>query len=194
MSAADDYYGYAPLVTLDRPLALCGLPGSEPGATARVVSMFTGVPLVRVDDQVSHLAGRAYDLLVLQDGVDAALDLEEQVLDKALAKRTCPVIGLSVYSLQRPSARRRLLETCEVRYLCMPLSESVDRVAKASEADARQHAAVRQGGPADGQHLLPVLRFLDRLAREAPATVDIAGRTPMQVGRALADELTGGAG
>ena len=185
----DDYYGYAPLAHLERPLVLCGLPGSEPGATARVVSMFTGLGLVRVDDQVAHLAGQAYDLLVMKEGVDAALDLEQKVLDKAFAKRSPPVIGLSTFTLQRPALREALLASCDVRYLSMTLEEAVHRVRVAALADPRRYAAVRGGDPPDARHLLPKLRFFDRLCREAHDTLDIRERSVMQVGRALADSL-----
>lgn len=184
-----DYYGYAPMTRLDRPLVLCGLPGAEPGATARVVSMFTGIPLVRVTDKVAHLAGEAYELHVMKAGVDAALDLEAQVLRRALDGRSPPVIGLSDFTLQRAALRQELLARADVRYLHMTLEESVHRIRVAALDDPRRYAAIRAGDPPDALHLMPRLRFLDRLCREAPVRIDIREQTPMAVGRALAASL-----
>jgi len=189
-----DYYGYAPLLRLQRPLALCGLPGTERGSTARVVSMFSGVPVVRVEDQVAHLAGCHWDLLVLRDGAEAALALETQVIDRALSGRSAPVIGLSSITLQDAELRARLLAHSTVVHLQLSLSDSLARVQAQSLADPRRHAALRAGEPPTAGLLLPKLRFLERLCRAAHRAHPVGSAGAHEVGRALLETLEEAAG
>ena len=184
-----DYYGYGPLLRLDRPLALCGVPGADVGVTARVVTMFTGLPLVRLTHRVSHVLGQTHGRALLTLGEAAVAEVEADELAKALRGPGSPVISLTSHTLTDPQLRAEVLARCDLVHLRLDLQLALRRIREAAATDPRRHLAVRGGGDADDASVLARLRFLARLCRDAPRHVDIGDRMPIQVGREIVDAL-----
>ena len=133
--AMSDYYSYAPLVRLQKPLLLCGLPGADVAMTARVATMLTGLQLVSVDRRVEHLASNAAELVEFREGREQRLALEEQVIAEALGRRSPPVIAASPVTLTSASLVDRL---AGANWLCLHMT-----VAEAMEAMRRSTTSIR---------------------------------------------------
>jgi shikimate kinase len=184
-----DYYGYAPLVHLQRPLLLCGLPGADVGSTARVITMLTGLPLCRLAHRVAHVVGDSHDRATITLGETAVLAREAQQLEQALAGRSPPVVALTAITLTDARMRRLALEQCDLIYLRLDVHQALKRIRQQCADTPSKHLAVRAGGAANDEEVLARLRFMDRLCRDAPRHVAIDGRLALDVGRALAAEL-----
>jgi shikimate kinase len=186
-----DYYGYGPLFRLQRPLALCGVPGAEVGTTARVVTMLTGLPLVRLAHRVAHVLGESHGRALLTRGEAAVVAEETRQLDEALRGPAPAVIALTSHTLVDATLRRRVLDQCDVMHLRLDLPVALERIRRDAAHDPSKHLHVRGGGDADDDAVLARLRFLDRLCREAPRSLVIGTRLPLEVGRELAARLEG---
>lgn len=184
-----DYYGYAPLLRLERPLLLCGVPGAEVGTTARVITMLTGLPLTRLAHRVAHVVGESHDRALLTLGEAAVLAHERRQLEIVLGGRTPPVVALSPITLTDPRLRRLAIETTDLLHLRIDLRVALARIRTDTTSNPGKHLAVRSGGPADDDAVLARLRFLDRLCRDAPDHIDIGDRLPLDVGREVAMQL-----
>jgi shikimate kinase len=115
-----DYYGYAPLIRPDRPLCLVGLPGSDVGMVARLLSILTGLPSVWLDRAVEHKAGVAVDGIVLARGEAARLDLERELLPPVLRRTTAHLIALGETTLLDPALGALVRSTSTVVYVRKP--------------------------------------------------------------------------
>jgi shikimate kinase len=184
-----DYYSYAPLLTLPRPLILCGIPGAEVGHTARVATMFTGLPLVRLTDRVSHLVGETHTRALITQGEQKLLDLELDQLEKALAMRSPPVIAITSVGLTDRRIRDLAKSAGDLVQLRLNFRVALDRIRADAADNPGKHLHLRNGGVADDEAILARLRFLDRLCREAPAHIDVGRRLPLDVGRQISDDL-----
>lgn len=184
-----DYYSYAPLLTLPRPVILCGIPGAEVGPTARIATMFNGLPLSRLADRVAHLVGESHTRALITQGEQKLLDLELEQLQKALEQRTPPVIALSDVGLTDPRIRALASEAGELVQLRIHFPIALERIRADVHKDPGKHLHLRNGGSADDEAVLARLRFLDRLCREAHRHVDVGERPPLAVGRQISDEL-----
>lgn len=184
-----DYYSYAPLVRLDTPLLLCGLPGADVAMTARVATMLTGLPLVSVDRRVEHLASNAAELVEFRQGRAQRLLFEAEVITEALGRRTPPVIAASPITLTSEDLVSRL---SGARWLCLHMSvdEALDSMRRQVADDRRRHYALRAGGPVDDS-LRPELESLARVLGQAPEQLPVAGRTALEVGEDIAARLMG---
>jgi len=184
-----DYYSYAPLLTLQCPLFLCGVPGAEVGPTARVATMLVGLPLVRLTHRVAHLVGEDHDRALITQGEEKLLDLELAQLHKALAMRSPPVIALSSVGLTDPRIRALATTAGDLLQLRVDLRVALDRIRADAAKNPGKHLHLRHGGAADDEAILARLRFLDRLCREAPTHIDVERRLPLDVGRQICSDL-----
>jgi shikimate kinase len=146
-----DYYSYAPLHRLDRPLVLVGLPGADVGKTARAFNLLTGIPFVWVDRQVEHVLGRSVELVHLEEGAGARIAAEADVWARVFAARTPPVVAASDVSLDDPGVRADVAARTTPVLLDVDLDLAVSRIRSAGEADARAHVALRGAGPFDAR-------------------------------------------
>ena len=185
-----DYYSYAPLVRLQKPLLLCGLPGADVAMTARVATMLTGLQLVSVDRRVEHLASNAAELVEFREGREQRLALEEQVIAEALGRRSPPVIAASPVTLTSASLVDRL---AGAHWLClhMTVAEAMEAMRRQVAEDRRRHYALRAGGPVDDS-LRPELEQVERVLRGTPDRIPIRGRTALEVGEEVAAWLMDG--
>lgn len=185
----EDYYSYKPRASLQRPLVLAGMPGSQVGMTGRVLTMLTGLKLVWVDRQAEHILGRSVEWIDVHAGRPQRLEAEAQVIDKALLERSPPVIATSAVTLTHPDLRRRLEAAGDFLHLRLDPEEAMRRIATESEADPRRYYAIRDGQPFDETWVRARLRFFDRLLRPIEDVVEIGQRMPLEVGRELADRF-----
>lgn len=116
-----DYYGYAPLIRPDRPLCLVALPGGQAGMVARLVSIFTGLPLSWLDRAVEHRAGMAVDGLVLSRGEPAQHAIERDLLPGILRRSTPHIVALGERTLLAADLRDLVASTATLVYLRRPL-------------------------------------------------------------------------
>lgn len=182
-----DYYSYAPLARLARPVFVCGLPGAQPALTARVATMLTGLPLISVDRRVEHLASTSVELVEFREGRAKRLALESMVLLDALGRRTPQVIAGSSVTVSDPRLVRTLAGADWV-LLSMTPAEALAAMKAQVEADARQHYALRAGGPVD-ELLLDELSALAPILDRAAHRIEVRGREPIEVGEDLAQLL-----
>ena len=190
----DDYYSYRPRTALRRPTVLVGVPGSYCGKTARIVSMFAGLPLVWVDRQAEHLLGRSVEWTDVHDGRKARLKAEQKVLDRALGDRSPGGIAASMVTFTHPVLRERLLSTCDVVHLRVTEDEAITRVRRDSAEDRRKHYALLGGEAFDETSLRLRLPFHYSLYSAVSDVIDVDGRPPTAVGQQLVDRLLAAAG
>lgn len=184
-----DYYSYAPRLTLGQPLVLCGIPGAEVGPTARIASMFHGLPLMRLAERVAHIVGESHTRALITQGEEKLLALELEQLNKAIDMRKPPVVALSSVGMTDPRIRALATEACELVQLRIHFPQALQRIRADVTKDPSKHLHLRQGGVADDEAILARLRFLDRLCREAHRHIDVGQRLALDVGRQISDEL-----
>lgn len=184
-----DYYGYAPLATLPRPLALCGLPGSDVGKTARAINLITGIPFVWIDRQVEHKLGRSVELVSLEQGLDPRFAAEREVLDEVLQARTPPLVALTDVTLTAPALRTLVADQMDVVQLHLTIDEAATRVVQQAAKDARAHYALRQAQRVEPAVIRPRLDRLAEPLKGLGRVVRVQGRSPLEVARQIAQEL-----
>jgi shikimate kinase len=132
-TSQDDYYSYAPRVTLDRPLALIGFLGAETSKVGHILNAHLGVPVFDVPRQLEHAVGMSSSQLWVERG-EPSLRLEEsKQIQLALEQTPPPVIVLGEGSLIEPMNRRTVASRCSLVYIRRPLEEAMARVRKQTE-------------------------------------------------------------
>lgn len=186
MTQADDYYSYKPLVRLERPVALVGLPGCHAMQTARVAAMITGLEVRMLPRSVAHMVGMDPEGLILQ-GRDGELhDAELEIVKEALNKRSPPLLALGPTTLESPAVQQLLLEKTHIVHLALTVPEAFDALQDDMVEDPRKHQHLRKHGPISQSNLK--LLFHQRLrlfSAMAKTEVQVGGRPPLKVGREL---------
>ena len=113
----DPYYSYEPLVTLQRPLALCGAVGAPVAPVASMVSQLTGLPYVELDRWLEHEAGQTVSALALEEGERGLRRRERKLVRRALEQRPCPVIALGEGALLSRWVRGAVRRRADLVYL-----------------------------------------------------------------------------
>ncbi len=117
MDVDDPYYSTAPLLILDRPLALVGFMGTRIPQTAAAFSAMTGVPLLDLERLVEHRVGTALTRFVRTAGLDALHVAEEAVLRQQLHHSPPPVLALGPATLQHPASARLIRQHTTLVYI-----------------------------------------------------------------------------
>ena len=97
-----DYYDYAPTVTLQRPVACIGHPGSAYREIAYDLAALTGLPLHDLDHRIEHEAGQELWSYARQHGSDALRELEDALLPGLLSQTPPGIIVLGEGALRSP--------------------------------------------------------------------------------------------
>jgi hypothetical protein len=117
MAEPVDYYGYRPLVTPARPIALVGPRAVRADRVARVVSILTGLPLFLLDRAVEHRFGKDLRRVILEDGDAARRTAEAALLARPLRQPTAHVLALSEVTLLDEALRGMIRASSTVVYV-----------------------------------------------------------------------------
>ncbi len=181
----DDYYGWRPTLTLERPVVLCGIPGTDVGRTARAVNLLTGVPLVWLDRVVEHRLGRSVEVVQVREGSAPRVSLEAQAMDAMLAKGEAPVVAASDATWSDHGLARRLEAACDVVLLHLDVASAALRIEAAAGQDPRAHYALREGGALGGVELRQALHIHEARYRHLARVVLVGERSPLDVATSL---------
>lgn len=185
MSEEGDYYSYKPLVTLDRPVALVGLPGCNAMQTARVATMITGLGTLLLPRAVAHRLSMDVEGLLIQNRDDELHATERELLQRAMDERTPKVIALGPTTTDDPGCLA-LLERTRIVHLVQTIPEALHNLQNDMVEDPRKHQHLKRYGAISEANLRTL--FLQRTrAYSALADVDVPldGRRPLAVGRSL---------
>lgn len=186
---APDYYAYAPLVTLERPVALAGLPGSNPMQTARVATMVTGLQATLLPNEVAHRLGMEVEGLLVLERDDELHAAELELIERALAERSPRVLALGPTTLDDPRCRAALREV-QLVHLEQTIPEAMDNLQRDMVEDPRRHQHLKRYGAISESNLRPLfLKRTRQLQDVAEISMRLAGRRPLSVGRALPELL-----
>jgi shikimate kinase len=185
---AYDYYDYTPLIRPDKSLALSGLPGVRAGATARMVSILTGLPLFWLDRAIEHRAGTNLDLLVVREGFEAVRRHTRSLLPPVLWSRAKHIIVLGDDTLLDEELRPMILAETTVVSLVRPREELVANILerRAKYPGAYERLFLDHSDPA------PPSRALDKLAANdsfAELSVLVSGLHPQRAASRVLDVL-----
>lgn len=186
---ADDYYSYKPLVRLERPVALVGLPGSNPMQTARVATMITGLGVMLLPRAVAHRLGMDVEGLLLKKRDPELHATELELIERTLAKRSPQVLALGPTTLDDPQCRSALADV-QVVHLEQTVPEAMDNLQREMVEDPRKHQHLKLYGAISESNLRPhFLRRTRELRSLAEVSVPLQGRLPLTVGRELPELL-----
>lgn len=157
-----DYYSYKALIAPDKPVGLVGLPASGHGQTARMVSIYTGLPLFWLDRAVEHKAGMAIDGVVLKGGDALRHSYEQQLLVPVLERSTAHILALGDTTLRDPDLRALLTERCELVFVRRPQEVLLATMARQFSKDPRAFYRYLMGRPPDPTLVGGELTQLDR--------------------------------
>ena len=184
-----DYYGYKPLISPERPLALVGLPAAHVGGTGRMVSSFTGLPLFWMDRAVEHRAGSSIDAIVLEKGIQARREHERALIGRVLDAPTAHVMILSEITLADPELGPMLQERTTRVYLERTLDEVVATITAAYDKRASAYARLLLGSKPDPQALRRELERFKATMVDADHTIDVGGMHPQHAAQRVIDTL-----
>lgn len=180
-----DYYSYAPRVRLDHPVALVGFPGCQPLQTVRVATMLTGLGSVLLPHQVTHRMGRHIEGLLAEGRQQEVHEAELDLLRRAGAQRSPPVIALGPTTLDDAACRDWVRQNCRLVHLRQSLREAVHAIESQRADDPRKHAHLLSIG-IDEASLASLFGLRSGLYEQlAQHEVWIRGRPPLDVGREL---------
>ena len=122
---ADAYYGYAPLVSLSRPLVLIGMPGAETVAVCNAMASLTGLPLIDLSRRVEHDAGRSVSHIFLREGERMLRAREAALLMRAVEERPAAIIACGPGAWSKAEIRRALPSRADTLALHRPVGALV---------------------------------------------------------------------
>lgn len=184
-----DYYSYKPLITPDRPLCVVALPGGQAGATARLISVFTGLPLCWLDRSVEHRAGVSVDGLVLQRGEPAQHALERDLLPAILRRASPHIIALGERTLLDPTLRDLVRSTTTLVYLQRPRPTLIAELARQRARRPNAWARLLIDRDLTGPELEPVFMRLELPMVRADHVIDAGELHPQPTAQAVLDAL-----
>lgn len=167
----DDYYDFAPMLHLPRPIALGGLLSADARHLGHRLSAVTGLPFHDVDRVVEHRAGCSLWELVLRQGPDAYRALETKVLDVVLRDSPPGVIALGDGTLLNEGNRRRVLADARLIALSRDAASCYWRVRELVAAEP-QGVPPNAWHPLDWSPLTSIEQLRPYVAERLPTLVD----------------------
>jgi shikimate kinase len=171
------YYDYAPTVSLGRPVACTGHPGSGWREIVYDAAALTGLPLHDVDHRIEHEAGESQWAFARQRGGAALQALAADLLPGVLAQSPPGLLAVGEGALLDETQLRTLRASAALVFFRRP--------ATACYWELRRRAEGRDGlvghpwlpdrleSPAD---LQPLLAQLKRVEAAADLVIDMEGR------------------
>ncbi len=186
-----DYYGHGPLVDLDRPLCIIGFMGARVEATAKSIAALAGVPVIELDREVEHRAGKSLSHLTLKEGEPKRRSLELAALERALSGRPS-VIALGDGALLTPKAADLVAAKATLVYLEWSLVELAASVReRLKENPGRYPELLLQDHPT-ALGLTPLLQERVPGYQRADFRVQGKGQPPWKLGQEILTWLQGG--
>ena len=178
---ADDYYGYRPLMQLERPVALFGIPGTRIGRTGRAINLVSGLAFVWMDRRVEHKLGRSVQRAEIEEARVERIAAEREALAEALSRRAPPVIVLSDVTLTDPAMADRIAKTCQLVRVEIDVDEALVRIERDVQEDARRHWTFRARCGLDHDTMREELLRLQAELPPGDMVLPVHKRTPMEV-------------
>ena len=185
---SDEYYSYKPLVTLDRPLVLLGVPGTDINAIARMVSSFTGAPVLLVERKLMHANEHHPDRWTTEGRHSERWDQELRLLRAAFSKLR-PVVGLHSHSILRLGALRWLNENARTVYVREPIQAVLDRIEADVAKDPTRHWVLTGGEAVNPARVRAELARHEAALAAAQVTLDAPGTTPHAIAWSILEPL-----
>ena len=113
------YYDYTPTITLSRPLALIGLPGTPYRQVGLELAALTGLPLTDLDRLIEHRVGQSVWDLVDDQGLAAYRQLQTQLLPQTLSGIPPGIVILGEGALLEDNNRHQVLAGTSLVYLTL---------------------------------------------------------------------------
>lgn len=186
-----DYYGHGPLIDLDRPLCITGFMGARVEATAKSIAALAGVPVVELDREVEHRAGKSLSHLVLKEGAERRRSLELEALERAVQGRP-KIIAMGDGALLNPKAADLVAAKATLVYLEWSLVELASSVReRLAENPGRYPELLLQDHPT-ALGISPLLAERAPGYKRADFVVQGKGQPPWRVAQAILAWLQGG--
>ena len=185
------YYDYTPTLSLDRPLALAGLPGTPYRQVGFELAALTGLPLADLDRLIEHQAGQSIWSLVDEQGPETYRDLEAQLLPQTLASTPPGIILLGESALIEADNRRQITVATNVAYLTLRVTAAYWLLRRDWQEGRRPHPLLPQPLEQISQ-LQPFFEQCDDGIGAARFRLDAAGREAGSIVSELLEKLRHG--
>ena len=179
------YYGYDPPPSLPRPICVIGLMGSEAQTVTYSAASLTGYPLIDLDAQVEHSAGRSLSALYALEGPGGWRARELDALRRALRASPTPLIALGDGALLSGEARALRRAGASLVYIRRPLSECLTGLARAHERAPLRFPLWPHKPPSSADELAPLLAARSPAYEEAELVLEGEGRGALELAMEL---------
>jgi len=183
------YYGHEPPPPLRRPVCVIGLMGAEAHAVAYCAASLTGHPLVELDAQVEHAAGRSLAALYAAEGPGGWRARELEALRRALRASPPPLVSLGDGALLSAEARALRRAAAALVYVRRPLAECAEGLARAHARAPRRFPFWPRQPPSSPDALAPLLAARAVAYEEAELVLEGAGRGALELAGELVEWL-----
>ena len=116
----DDYYSPQPRFVLERPIVLTGTFHSDVRRVAHYLGGQSGLPLLDIDDIVSHELGQSILGLRVRDGDGAYLAQERRALARLIAQRPAGIVRAGQDCVGHTATLRLVQRTARIYYVGRP--------------------------------------------------------------------------
>jgi shikimate kinase len=179
------YYGYDPPRPLRRPVCVIGLMGSEAQTVTYSAASLTGYPLIDLDAQVEHGAGRSLSALYALEGPGGWRARELDALRRALRASPTPLIALGDGALLSGEARALRQANATLVYIRRPLSECLTGLARAHARSPFRFPFWPHQPPSSPSELAPLLAARLPAYEEAEVILEGEGKGSLELATAL---------
>lgn len=186
-----DYYGHGPLIELQRPLCITGFMGARVNATAKSIAALAGVPVVELDREVEHRAGKSLSHLVLKEGADRRRTLELEALEREISGRP-KVIALGDGALLNPKAADLVAAKATLVYLEWSLVELAKSVRERLEENPGRYPELLLQDQPTALGLSPLLGERAPGYKRADFQLQGKGQPPWKLAQEILAWLQGG--
>lgn len=182
------YYSYKPLVSIDRPLVLLGVPGTDINAIARMVASFTGLPVLLVERKLMHAVEHHPDRWTAEGRHSERWDQELRLM-RATFSAVRPVVGVHSHSALRLGALRWLNENARTVYVREPAEQVLARIEADIAKDPTRHWVLTGGDPLDPAKVIAELTRHQAVLDGCHHALDATGATPHGIAWGLLEPL-----
>lgn len=183
-----DYYSYKPLVSLDRPLLITGVPGTDVTGITRMVGSFTGLGVLLTDRKLAHALEHHPDRLTAQDKHDERWSWEKRLLEAAFAGGPV-LVAMGSHSLFRARALDWLKTRAHTVYVREPHERVLERVVQDIAKKPDKHWLLTRGEVVDPSRVLVELAQHDAVLQGCHQVFDAQRGASHGIARDLLERL-----